>query len=95
MLAYNFTGEAKDVYKLRIDNPKEFAQERLERSSSSHDILSYGYYRYMGWQYDFRPYLKRYVYKSYGQWHEAFATNQKTLRKAVGVRIEEIVEIKK
>lgn len=47
----------------------------------------------MGYCYDFRKELKKYVVKQYGNWYEYFAPNKTLLRKALCGRIEKIVEI--
>jgi hypothetical protein len=62
---------------------------------SNYDLISHGYYKLMGYLYDFKPYLKRFIYKQYGSWQEAYAPNKTTLRKVIYGRIDEIIELKK
>ena len=47
----------------------------------------------MGWMFCFKDVLKRFVYKQYGSWSEAYACNKTHLRKITYGRIDEIVEI--
>ena len=93
----NFTGQAKEEDKKDFDNPKEFInkvytiskpKDYLEKSIPElcrhfglENLLTTGQYKCMGWQYDFRPYLKKYVYCQYGHWHSAYAPNKTALRK--------------
>jgi len=72
-----------------------FLDKAFVRHFTNNDcLIRYGYYKTMGYTYDFRPYLKRYVYKQYGEWREAYAPNKKKLREVTYGRIEEIVELK-
>lgn len=57
-------------------------------------ILSEGNFKYMGWIYDLRPYLKKYWVKQHGSIQEYYAPNKTILRKAVYGRIDKIVEVK-
>jgi hypothetical protein len=58
------------------------------------DMLQYGKYKRMGWQYDFREYLSRYVVKQHGTWQEYYAPNKTILRKVLGSNITKIVKFK-
>lgn len=62
--------------------------------SQLHNVKQSGMVKIMGYRYNFRPYLKRYVYKQYGSWHESFAPNKTTLRKVIIGRIDQILEAK-
>lgn len=53
-----------------------------------------GQYRDRGFQFDLRPFLKVYVVKQYGSWHEYLAPNKTILRKFISCRIDKIVEVK-
>jgi len=79
-----------------IDNPAEFLKTVYGPGyhSALHSMLSSGFYKYMGYCYDFRPYLKNYLYKQYGSWHEVYAPNKTLLRTAIHGRIEKIIEVK-
>jgi len=50
-----------------------------------------GLYRYMGWAFDFSPYMKRFLVKQYDNWQEYYAPNKTALRKSIYGRIQEIL----
>ncbi len=72
----------------------ELAVSFLLTHNHNHDmnIINSGVYKLMGYAYDFRPFLKQYVYKQYGQWHEAYAINKTYLRKITYGIIDKIIE---
>jgi hypothetical protein len=76
-----------------ISNPQLFLSKAYYQCSMSHSLLNSGCYKLMGYRYDFRQYLKKYVYKVYGNWYEAYAPNKTLLRKAIHGTIEKIVQI--
>lgn len=57
------------------------------------NIRSCGCAKFLGYQYDLRPYLKKYVYKQHGRWYECFAPNKTLLRNSTIGKIEKIIEI--
>ena len=57
------------------------------------NLQSVGTMLWAGWSYDFKPFLKKYLYKQYGSWVECYAPNKTLLRKSVYGRIDQIVEI--
>ena len=61
--------------------------------TNNNNLIRYGYYRLMGYQYDFKPYLKKYLYKKYDRWYEAYAPSKTLLRQVIYGRIDKIVEI--
>lgn len=61
--------------------------------TNNSNLISYGCYKLMGYEYDFKPYLKKYLYKQYGIWTEAYAPNKTLLRKVIYGSIDKIVEI--
>ena len=61
-------------------------------SFNGEQIRDTGFARLMGYRYDFRPFVKKFIYKQYGQWHEAFAPNKTALRKATYGRSDQIIE---
>ena len=78
-----------------IENPKEFLNKAYQRFYTNNDnLIRYGCYQLMGYRYDFTPYLKKYVYKQYGDWREVYAPNKTLLRQVVGGRIDKIIELK-
>lgn len=56
------------------------------------NLQKFGVYKYLGWEFDFRPYLKSYVYLTNGGWANAYAPNKTYLRKSVYGKIYEIYE---
>ena len=61
--------------------------------TNNQNLIRYGYYKLMGYMYDFRPYLKKYVYKQYDSWFEAYAPNKTKLRSVIFGKIDKIIEI--
>lgn len=59
--------------------------------SASDNLLRYGVYKLMGYRYDFKPYLKLYLYKQHGDWREAYAPNKTKLRAAIYGSIDKII----
>ena len=57
------------------------------------NVAQSGIYKNMGYAYNLRPYLKRYLVKQYGNWNEYFAPNKTMLRKSMHGKIDKIVEI--
>ena len=45
----------------------------------------------MGYRYNFRPYLNRYVYHQFGHWQEAFAPNKAMLRGILHGKVSHII----
>jgi hypothetical protein len=81
--------------KLIINNPKEFLKEIYsdEFVFGLHNLQDEGIFLLMGRAYDFRPYLKKFVYKSHGSWREIYAPNKTLLRKSMFRKIDKIVEL--
>ncbi len=72
----------------------DFLKRAYTRFYTNNDnLLKYGVYRLMGYEYNFRPYLKKYLYKQYGGWVEVYAPNKTLLRRTIYGRINKIVEI--
>lgn len=61
--------------------------------TNNDNLIRYGHYKLMGYVYDFKPFLKKYLYKQYGNWSEAYAPNKTTLRKVICGRIDKIIEL--
>lgn len=55
------------------------------------DSLKRGFYRLGGWSFDFRPFLKKYIYTDCGSIHTCYAPNIKAVRKANSLRRAERV----
>ncbi len=96
--AYAFVSHAKEenISREIENNPRDFLKKALISTrcyTNADNITRYGVYKLMGWKYDMRPFLKKYVYKQYGDWREMYALNKTNLRFLVGGRIEKIIEI--
>jgi len=61
--------------------------------TNNNNLLNYGNYKCMGYLFDFKPYLKKFLYKQYGEWSEVYAPNKTTLRKIIYGKIDKIVEL--
>lgn len=57
-------------------------------------LHSCGVIRNMGYSFDVRSHLKKFVCKQYGSWQEYYAPNKTLLRESLYGRVEMIVEIK-
>lgn len=89
-----FVSHVQKDKKPTIENPKLFLKKAYQRFFTNNDnLIRYGYYKLMGYQYDFKPYLKKYLYKQYGDWIEVYAPNKTLLRQVIGGRIDKIIEI--
>jgi len=62
-----------------------FGQDNLHR---------YGVYKLLGWKFDFRPIMKKFVVKQYGSWQEYWAPNKSLLRNSIYGSIDKILEVK-
>jgi len=78
-----------------IKNPEKFLSEKYadKFSFGIHNLSRQGVFQLLGWEYNFRPFLKKYVVKQYNNWQEYYAPNKTLLRKILSGRIEKIVEI--
>jgi hypothetical protein len=61
--------------------------------TNNENLLRNGVYKLMGYRYDFKKHLKKYLYLQYGQWHQVYAPNKTLLREVVFGYIERIIEI--
>ena len=93
MIVTNFTGTAQEQHKIDITNIDEFLKSRFQHHCSNMDILSYGIFKSMGWKYDFKEHLDRFLVKQYGSWQEYYCINKTTLRSCLFGCIQEIVKI--
>ncbi len=89
-----FVNHIEQNYRPKIDKPKDFLKKAYVRYFTNNDnLLRYGVYRLMGYEYNFRPLLKKYLYKQYDNWQECYAPNKTLLRSVIGGRIDKIIEI--
>jgi hypothetical protein len=95
--AYKFSASASDECPdiLHGMTPQEFLKAKYERGCIfGLDYLKQGgSYRFMGWSFDFTPYLKHYVFKQYCHWQDVWAPNKTALKKSTYGRIDKVVEI--
>ena len=93
--SYKFSETATEEPPIEFDNPIGFLEFRYQKGciSGVDNLLRSGLYKLSGWAYDFRPFLKNYVYKQYGSWHEVYAPNKTMLREVTYGKIDRIVKI--
>lgn len=77
-----------------IDNTKQFLLDKYSNpfAFGTSNLLNSGVYREMGRACDFGDELTLYVYKQYGNRHQAYAPNKTLLRKCVYGRIDKILQ---
>ena len=93
--AYAFSETAtKDRPQFSI-TVKDFVKSKYQRGCffGLDNLMSQGVYKIHGWCFNLRPFLKKFLYKQYGDWHEVFAPNKTALRSSVYGRIDSIVEM--
>ena len=79
----------------RKDINYEYVKSKyINRVASQFDLLFSGCIKSLGYLYDFRSDLHKFVVKQYGQWNEYYAPNKTLLRKNIYGRIEEIVKLR-
>lgn len=98
-IAYAFTDgvEERDKRKDIEENPMEFLVRKLRGSRFDFgvdNITRTGAYKEMGWAYNLRGLLRKFVYKQYDSWQEIYALNKTNVRELVGGRIIKIIEVK-
>lgn len=91
----NADGEQPDILNNRTE--REFLESKYTKGCifGLDNLKRYGCYRFMGWSYDFREFLKLYLIKQGGQWQEEYAPNKTLLRKSTYGRIQKIQELDK
>jgi len=73
-----------DIKKMDYIDKLICAEQGGVNHSSFWDVHRTGIYKEMGWAYDFRPLMKRYVYRQkHHGWQEGYAPNKKVLRKLI------------
>jgi hypothetical protein len=97
VIGYPFVSHVEQSLRPTIQNPIEFLNKHYHSgySGAKYNLLSQGVYLLMGYRYDFKPFLKRFIYKQHGTWTEVYAPNKTKLRAAVYGTINEIVELPK
>lgn len=91
-----FSTSATETPTMGLFNPKDFLIQKYENrfDFGASELIRTGVFKLAGWKYNFRPFLKRYLVKQYGNWIEYYAPNRTLLRKAIYGRIDELVELK-
>ena len=93
IIGYPFVAHVDQNNRPELDS--SFLDRAYVRFYTNNDnLIKYGCYKCMGYRFDFTPYLKQYLYKQYGSWHEAYAPNKTKLRLVIGGRIDKIIELK-
>lgn len=96
MIHYNFSNGSKDNIRHDIlKNPVQVLNKIMSNrfNFGVDNISSRAVYREMGWAYDFREYLRKFVYQKHGQWSQIYALNKANVRLLVGGRITKILEV--
>ena len=91
----NVPSEAPAILSNYTECPKEHLKKVYDGGYHSQliNIQHEGGVKFAGWFYDFRPFLKKYLYKQYGSWCEIYAPNKTLLRKSVYGRVDKIVQL--
>lgn len=94
-IAFNERAISDNIKKDIEQNPLGFLTKTLSNrfNFGVDNIMQTGIYRELAWAYDLRPFLRKFVYKQYGSWREIYALNKTNVRKLVGGKIAQIVEI--
>ena len=92
VVGYPFVPHVDQGSRPSIQDPKGFLKRKFE-SGGEGNIERNGIYKEMGYAYDFRPYLKRFVFKQNGSWWESYAPNKTLLRSVTYGKIDELVEL--
>lgn len=92
VIGYPFVGHVDQSLRptLNIDFLK---RAYVRNYTNNENLIKHGCYKLMGYRYDFKPYLKKYLYKQYGEWREAYAPTKTLLRKVIYGRIDKIINI--
>ena len=87
------------LFKSKLDAGEKLTEENwlwLTERVNTPAFVAKGCVSVLGWCYDFRPWLKLYVYRENGSWYEAYAPNKTILRKSItgGFSLKYILEVK-
>lgn len=80
------------VAKVKLLNGEDLTRYEKDYITTS-SCFHHGFYRLMGWSFNFKMHMKRYVVKIYGQWEEIYAFDKLSVRSALGSGVTEIHEI--
>ncbi len=94
---YKFSTAATDTPPdiLNGKSPEQFLKDKYTRGCifGLDHLKNSGFYKYMGWSFNFTPFLKKFLVKQYDHWQECYAINKAALRKSTYGTIQQIVEI--
>lgn len=99
IITYKFSDTATDIPPesppINMDEAKKWLEDKYKTrySFGMDNLKSNGVYKLMGWVFDYRPLLKKYLYKQYGDWREIYAPSKTLLRTATYGTITKIIEI--
>lgn len=93
---YKFSKSAINSYPPDIlgeRTPMQFLKEKYDKGCifGIDNLQRSAKYLYMGWAFDFSPYMKRFLVRQYDHWQSYYAPNKTALRKSIYGRIEEII----
>jgi len=95
-IAFTNNVDKKNINKEIESNPKQFVEEKLTGNKFDFgvdEITTQGIFKLMGYKYDLRQFLTKFVYKQYGNWQEIYALNKTNVRYLVGGKIDKIIEV--
>jgi hypothetical protein len=96
--AYKFSSCATDIAPniLNGKTPIEFLTDKYSKGCifGLDCLKKSACYKFMGWSFNFSPFLKKFLVKQYDHWQEMYAPNQTAIRLSTYGRIEMIVELK-
>jgi len=100
IIPYKFTPKNFDVDikdQIKINNPEDFLIKLYSNKFNFGccEVYTTGVYKLLGWAYDLRPYLKKYIVKQYDYIQEYFAPNKTILRKCLRGKIVYIQELQR
>lgn len=96
MIHYSFSnGSEHDLRTDILESPLPFLKKKLSNryDFGVDNITSRAVYREKGWAYDFREYLRKFVYQQHGQWSQIYALNKTNARQLIYGRINKIIEV--
>jgi hypothetical protein len=92
---YKFANTATENPPFEVESPYDFVKKYFNGGywGQQANLMKTGFYKQSGWAYDFRPFLKKFLYKQDGTWTEVYAPNRTLLNKSIHGKIDKIVEI--
>ena len=93
MKVYQFSNTARECPTVTLDQLIDQMKNGSRYTFGNDNLLRDGVYRLMGWAFDCREDLHKYLIKQYGDWREVYAPNRTALRALVYGRIDQIVEL--